>query len=199
MNDNIKIENFILECDNFFSKEDCQFIIDEFENCVSYGLTINRPNMNHEINDLQLFISDIMHSDSIAIKTNGMKFSRKFIEKFWTEVYPVYASRYSLLAKSHKHTIRNFKLQKIKPGEGYHIWHYENSGVEYSPRLLTFILYLNDINDAGETEFLYYPKRISPKTGKLILWPSGFTHAHRGNPPLSETKYILTGWLDFIE
>ena len=62
---------------------------------------------------------------------------------------------------------------------------------------LTFILYLNDIEEGGETEFLYYSKRIKAEKGKLIMWPAGFTHTHRGNPPLTDVKYILTGWLEF--
>jgi len=62
---------------------------------------------------------------------------------------------------------------------------------------MAFILYLNDVADGGETEFLYYPRRIKPKTGKLVLFPGGYTHTHRGNPPLLGTKYILTGWVEF--
>jgi hypothetical protein len=61
---------------------------------------------------------------------------------------------------------------------------------------MTFILYLNDIDEGGETEFLYYPKRVKAKQGRLILWPAGFTHTHRGNPPLSNTKYVMTGWIE---
>lgn len=26
---------------------------------------------------------------------------------------------------------------------------------------------------------------------------AGFTHTHRGNPPISGTKYIITGWVEF--
>ena len=30
----------------------------------------------------------------------------------------------------------------------------------------------------------------------MVIWPAGFTHCHRGNPPLDRDKYILTGWLE---
>ena len=84
------------------------------------------------------------------------------------------------------------KVQETDIGGGYHIWHCENMSKQHSTRILTWILYLNDIEDGGESEWLYLSKRTSPKQGKLVLWPAGFTHTHRGNPPLKDTKYILT-------
>jgi len=65
-------------------------------------------------------------------------------------------------------------------------------------RLIAWSLYLNDIDLGGETEFLYLKRRINAKAGRLVIWPAGFTHTHRGNPPLSNDKYILTGWLEFM-
>jgi hypothetical protein len=69
---------------------------------------------------------------------------------------------------------------------------------ENAARMMVFSLYLNDVAEGGETEFLYVKKRISPKAGRLMIWPPGFTHTHRGNPPLTEEKYILTGWLEYL-
>ena len=37
---------------------------------------------------------------------------------------------------------------------------------------------------------------MKPEKGLLLFWPSDFTHTHRGNPPLKETKYIMTGWVE---
>ena len=45
-------------------------------------------------------------------------------------------------------------MKRIKPGGGFHTWHYEGLG-EGSKRKLVCQLYLNDIPNAGETEFLY--------------------------------------------
>ena len=59
------------------------------------------------------------------------------------------------------------------------------------------MVYLNDIEDGGETEFLYQSRRIKPVTGRAVLWPAGYTHTHRGNPPLKDAKYIITGWVEF--
>ena len=60
------------------------------------------------------------------------------------------------------------------------------------------MIYLNDVEEGGETEFLYQKIRIKPKSNMGLIWPGGFTHTHRGNPPLSGTKYILTGWISGI-
>jgi len=57
-------------------------------------------------------------------------------------------------------------------------------------------VFLNDVDEGGETEFLYQNKRIAPKKGRMVIWPSSFTHTHRGNPPLSGSKYIITGWIE---
>ena len=47
--------------------------------------------------------------------------------------------------------------------------------------------------DGGETEFIYQQKRFKAEKGTVLIWPAGYTHMHRGNPPLSN-KYIATGW-----
>ena len=86
------------------------------------------------------------------------------------------------------------KLQRTQPGGGYHMWHCENSTYEMANRTLVWMIYLNDVEEGGETEFLHQHVRFTPKRGTVVFWPAAFTHQHRGNPPLKGTKYILTGW-----
>jgi hypothetical protein len=88
------------------------------------------------------------------------------------------------------------KIQKTLPTEGYHIWHLEYGGqIDTSKRAFVFSIYLNDVEEGGETEFLHFSKRVKPKTGRIVIWPAAFPYLHRGNPPLSGEKYILTSWL----
>lgn len=85
-------------------------------------------------------------------------------------------------------------LQKTEPSEGYHQFHCENNGWDETKRSLVWMIYLNDVEEGGETEFLYQKLRIKPRKNRAVIWPGSFTHLHRGLPPLIGTKYILTGW-----
>ena len=92
------------------------------------------------------------------------------------------------------------KMQKTVPGAGYHIWHGEQGDGHAANRVLTFILYLNTLDDesAGETEFLYQKMRVPPQENTMLIWPASFTHSHRGNVVHGDkAKYIITGWFYF--
>lgn len=64
-------------------------------------------------------------------------------------------------------------------------------------RVLLWLIYLNDVEQGGETEFIYQNAKIIPSSGNLILSPCGFTHTHCGRPPLSQRKYVLASWIGF--
>jgi hypothetical protein len=137
-------------------------------------------------------------TSNIPTEHTSKEIHETFLKVFWDNLYPVYAQKYSVLSKStDNHTIYTNKIQKTEVGGGYHVWHYEASSRPTSSRLLAYTLYLNDVEEGGETEYLYLHRRIKPKAGTLAIFPAGFTHTHRGNPPLSNTKYIMTGWVEF--
>ena len=52
------------------------------------------------------------------------------------------------------------KIQVTYPGEGFHQWHYDNSGFLVQGREFVIIIYLNDGFEGGETEFLHQGVRI---------------------------------------
>ena len=188
------VENFVGVFEDAYPKDYCNSVIEYFEEAAKVGHTITRQQQG----DLSIVKND---SQVYAHYETSIKDCAGLIEKFntifWTQIYPQYSEQYSALKQSGAHTNYCFKVQKTVIGGGYHTWHYESSTREASTRLLTWILYLNDVEEGGETEFLYYPKRIAPKAGTFILWPAAFTHTHRGNPPISNTKYIVTGWVEF--
>ena len=86
-----------------------------------------------------------------------------------------------------------FKIHKVKKTEGFHAWHYEKSG-RHVDRIMTYMTYLEVPEKGGETEFLHQSLRIEPIVRRTLIWPGGFTHMHRGNPPLAGEKMYITGW-----
>jgi hypothetical protein len=62
-------------------------------------------------------------------------------------------------------------------------------------RMLAFIWYLNDVHEGGETEFL--KGKVTPKRGSLLIFPCSWTYLHKGNVPVSNNKYIITGWIGY--
>jgi hypothetical protein len=86
----------------------------------------------------------------------------------------------------------NIQYYPAKEG-GFFRYHYERGSLQDTNRQVVFMTYLNDIEEGGETEFLFQKIKVKPKKGLTVLWPSDFTHTHRGLPCNFE-KWIVTGW-----
>jgi hypothetical protein len=190
-------EHFIGIYENAFSAEYCANAIKYFEDMEAAGFTKNRQvaenaNKTHK-DDTVIYC----HDQSVISMNGSGKLTDDFNSVFWHTCYRDYADNFAVLKDLPPHNSYYLKIQKTKPGQGYLVWHFESDCRKLSNRLLVWSLYLNDVEEGGETEFLYLNKRIKPKTGTLLIWPAGFTHTHRGNPPLSGVKYIITGWVEF--
>lgn len=176
--------------------EECQVLIDHYENMSGLNLSYSRIQIGdapaHKKSDRAVFV---LEQQSLRF-TPDTSFINYFMDRFWN-CYNQYVEHYSVLSEASKHQVRMMKLQKTLPGQGYHIWHFESDNLERAGRVLSWGLYLNTVEEGGETEFLYQGIRIPATQGTLVIWPAGFTHAHRGNPPLSGEKYLLTGWVEF--
>ena len=92
-----------------------------------------------------------------------------------------------------------FNIQHYEPGEGYLNWHCERGMHQTYQRALVFMTYLNDVDDGGQTEFLYQEREIQPKKGLTVLWPTDFTHTHRGVVSPTQSKTIATGWYNYLD
>jgi len=118
----------------------------------------------------------------------------KFVCNKYIERYP-----WSSLNQAKWSITQNFNIQRYLPGQGFKSWHCERSGPSLIPatRHLVFMTYLNDVTDAGQTEWLHQNLSISPKKGLTVIWPVDWTHLHRGVVSNTQTKYITTGWYSY--
>ena len=176
---------------NALTKETCQTIIQMFEESEQHqGKTMIGLDLEikktYEVNirgdkwqEIDIIISNVLtnsineYAEQINITTNN-----KFILQY---LY------------NNKVTDSGYQIQKYIKGNGYYKWHNDSliNSIE-SCRIVTFLFYLNDVEEGGETYF--YNGKVKPEAGKLILFPATWTYNHKGNMPISNDKYIVTGW-----
>jgi hypothetical protein len=190
-------ENFVGVYEEYFSAQFCDNLVEYFEWCNKNNKTFSRPEREAVKKDDSVCLNPICAEEINFSFPNIQNYLEEFNDTFWNVCHKDYFEKYSVLADYDRHTIFTYKVQKTDPAGGYHIWHCEDGAKNFSERVGVYILYLNDVEEGGETEFLYFSKRIKPKKGTLLIFPPNYPWAHRGNPPLSGTKYIMTGWLEF--
>jgi hypothetical protein len=92
-----------------------------------------------------------------------------------------------------------FNLQRYAPGEGFKRWHCDwtisDEATEPVHRVLAWILYCNSLPEGG-TEFHWQGHHEDAERGKLVIFPAGPSHIHRGRVNNSHSKTIATGWIN---
>jgi hypothetical protein len=151
------------------------------------------------------FIVDTSIKASTDVEINNNNINDDLIQRYLKELKVVrdkYIGQYEYCNYYNTwDVVENFNIQHYKPNEGYFAWHTERT-CSLKPicnRHLVFMTYLNDVNDAGETEFYHQTLKVKPKKGLTLIWPADWTHTHRGITSPTEEKYILTGWFNFVE
>ena len=198
MNNNLL--SFIYQYKNSIPDLLCNDIIDLFDNQTDGkydGLTIG--GVNKDIKDTTDFL--------IPHKCNKWSKINSFLQKELNNHLQKYIKQINIdsylpdnnntvdgrIFIDSKLMIDNFMVQKYTKNKGKYTFHNDFHKDENRYRIITYLWYLNDIIEGGETEF-WDGYKIKPEKGKLILFPANWCFQHRGNKPISTDKYIITGW-----
>lgn len=190
-------DRFIFVKENALDSDFCKSVIQKFENDsrllpgrVGEGRTNDKMKKSTD-----LYISrfdDWQSEDKVFYDSLGSGFS-EYVEYIRT-FFDIDSMELGLLDNGLSDS--GYQVQRTNPGEFYH-WHhdsfYENTQGRGN-RVITYIWYLNDVEDDGQTEFIN-ERKVQPKEGTLLIFPSLWTYVHRGVSPKHTTKYICTGWM----
>ena len=186
-------EDFIGIWDNNVDENICKELIKYYDWTVK-----NNYNLSSDVSDLQRNQGPGREDESIFINSASMQYPDSLCTQYWNclqDCVGEYLAKYKIQVNGNLNSWL-FKVHKVKEKQGFHQWHYENGSYEFRDRFLVYQTYLQAPSEGGETEFLLQSKRIDPVVGRTLIWPAGFTHKHRGNPPLKGEKIYITGWFN---
>ena len=169
----------------------CQSLIEFFEN----NPTLHVKGESYNGLDKDIKDSIDIPLNPLDLKKDGYSVFNKYMVHL-NECYWDYLKSFKLEKQFKDVHIGPFNLQKYNPGGHFKSWHSERMNIVSSSRIFAFMTYLNNVNDGGETEFYYFGIKIKPVQGLTLIWPSEWTHLHKGSIT-NETKYIITGWINF--
>ena len=184
-----RYEDFIGIYDDALAPNFCDAIIEAFEHYYKTG-SVFCENNQFENTIAGRFDWALDLSQMATVMDTA---SERDLNEVLMSCFRQYVNKYGHLKDGTYYSVCQ-KVQKTPAGGGYHVWHDENTSVAHMSRKVVWMFYLNDDFEGGETEFLYYHRRIVPKKGTLLLWPAGMTHAHRGGLVTQGMKYVVTGW-----
>ena len=194
-NSNISFNSFIKVYDNTLTEQFCKSVCQKLDEDsrkklgVFGGSDKSDPDIKSSL-DLKISkFPEWKEEDEIFFITMS-QFLKKYQDDIQTDNN---SGRFSFSYGNDFFADTGYLVKVYKPG-GHYDWHQDYTiHPYYGVRELTFIWYLNDNFDEGETEFCN-GKKITPKTGRLVIFPSNWMFVHRGCRVKKNNKYIATAW-----
>lgn len=88
-----------------------------------------------------------------------------------------------------------YQMQKYEKGVGHYITHCDSTPADGTNRALGCVIYLNTVEDGGQTHFEAQDLYVTPEAGKILLFPAYWTHPHEAMIPVSDDKYIISTFI----
>ena len=180
--------DYICTYKNVLSKDQCQHLIDKFEDSQHQQSKTNlKGHMSFTEINLNMFSDWKEYSDIIFPKL------RQVVDKYVKDV-----NIDSLKQWPEKFGFEQIRFKRYLPNNKDEFKEHVDVGDYASARrFLVFFLYLNS-NFDGRTSFSEYDMQVYPKAGRLLMFPPTWTYLHAGFKPKLEPKYIIGSYLHYV-
>ena len=196
-----RLVDLIKVYDHDLGDEICDYLICHFEksssrhkkvfrnktpNFTEYNLT-RHANKNDKTKKIYDYLIKKLHQNA--------KSYFNFVNNKLIDLYPD-DHIYSRSVFPNHYGIERFRIKRYNTGgEDRFDTHVDVKDHSTARRFLSFFWYLNDVEEGGETEF--DDLIIKPKKGTLVIFPPLWMFPHRGKPPISGSKYLLSTYLHY--
>lgn len=83
-----------------------------------------------------------------------------------------------------------FTGRKYEEGKGFYRQHMDAGNAYTITRTITVLIYLNSV-EGGEVEFPLQNRKINPAPGRVVMFPSAWTHPHIAHKTTKGDRYIM--------
>ena len=186
---------WIVSIDNFLFNQEASALID---NAVEWGRSA-------VLGDSE----DGVESDS-RTSTSGWCWSQCQTHPYVKNIL----RKVSRTASVHHNNFEPIQVLHYGPGEKYNVHHDARPSEETLPsglRVFSWLLYLNDVEEGGDTHFPGAGVTVKPKKGRAIIWPNVLDAdpytvdnrtIHEAKPVVRGEKYAANVWIrmyDYVE
>ena len=191
------MDNLIRVYDDVIDEESCQKLIEKFEKFEEHFEEVYEKDEEERISFKQLQLVKFKEWESVQ---QGMlelfqdyivryKMDCNIKDKQWPEEYGYEAIRM-------KRYLNN-DIDRFDP-------HVDVLDHNTARRFLAFFIYVNDVDEGGETKFVnlnkegtYIPLTVNPKRGRLLMFPPMWPWVHAGRIPISGKKYLINSYCHY--
>ena len=191
------MDDYIQVYDDVIDEVSCKELINKFEDAHETFETVHQEDGDNNVisfEQLNLFTHgwDDVQKGLLELFQDYIlhyKLDCNIYDKMWPEKYGYEAVRM-------KRYLAN-DYDRFDP-------HVDVLNHETARRFLAFFIYLNDVEKGGETVFLrlhkpgtYIPYTVTPKRGRLLMFPPTWQYYHAGRRPISDRKYIIHSYCHY--
>ena len=184
----IELNDLIHVYDDVLEKTTCNILINLFEASTQKHERIDnegKPNFTqYNLTDNHKEYSQIEQIHNFLI-SKVFEYRNKYYEFVDQRCFP------------ENHHFEHFRIKKYQNDSlDKFDTHVDVNDYDSARRFLSFFWYLNDVDEGGETVFR--DLTITPKSGRLVIFPPLWMFPHKGNPPISNEKYLLSTYLHYF-
>lgn len=150
------------------------------------------------------FYAGIRHFIEVNISQNWPDEHTKMLA-YLIEAWKVYQHHQGLHDTQYPKTygFEAFRMKRYLPnGKDEFALHTDVGSHASARRFVSFLFYLNTVEQGGETQFGRTPDdpviTIPAVTGRVLIFPPLWTHPHWGCKTISGPKYIMSGYLHYL-
>lgn len=190
----IEHTKFIHEYKNVVSEDECKEIRNLILSSPSLDSSIKNGTPRTKVRNNSCINLTVESSHDSSLKK-----ADEMIHIIFSKVHLHYAlnnkNYFTIHSAEHLYNLTCSYTYRTYNQNDYYDWHIDSSN--RCQLVFSYILYLNDDFDGGDTLFLHQKLKVKPKTGNMLCFPCDFQTVHKSTPIKSGKKDIIWTCMEF--